>query len=57
MHRSRSDVRWHYLRLLDGGRKSNVAKLTLARQIASITLALWRSGEVYDPKRREGVVE
>jgi transposase len=38
----------HYLRLLDGGTKPNLAKLTIARQIASIMLAVWRSGEVYD---------
>ena len=43
----------HYERLLEEGTKPNLAKLTLARQIAVITLALWRSGEVYDPKRLE----
>jgi transposase len=41
----------HYERLLEAGTKPNLAKLTLARQIAAITLVLWRSGEVYDPKR------
>ncbi len=43
----------HYLSLLDGGTKPNLAKLTIARQIASITLALWRTGEEYDPTRLE----
>lgn len=43
----------HYERLLEGGTKPNLAKLTLARQIASIALALWRTGEAYDPKRLE----
>lgn len=43
----------HYERLLDGGTKPNLAKLTIARQIASIALAMWRSGEEYDPKKRE----
>jgi transposase len=43
----------HYERLLDGGTKPNLAKLTLARQIAAIVLAVWRSGEAYDPKRLE----
>ena len=47
----------HYERLLDGGTKPNLAKLTIARQIASITLALWRSGEPYDPKRLEAVMK
>lgn len=41
----------HYLRLLEGGTKPNLAKLTLARQIASIALALWRTEEEYDPKK------
>jgi transposase len=41
----------HYASLLDGGTKPNLAKLTIARQIAAIVLALWRSMEVYDPKR------
>jgi len=41
----------HYLQLLDGGTKPNLAKLTLARQVASIMLAVWRNEEVYDPER------
>ena len=36
-----------------GGTKPNLAKLTIARQIASIMLALWRTGEEYDPTRLE----
>ena len=43
----------HYESLLDGGTKPNLAKLTIARQIASIMLALWRTGERYDPTRLE----
>ena len=43
----------HYQRLLDGGTKPNLAKLTIARQIAGIVLALWRTGEAYDPKKLE----
>ena len=41
----------HYVSLLDGGTKPNLAKLTIARQIAAIVLALWRSMEVYDSKK------
>ena len=37
--------------LLDGGTKPNLAKLTIARQLAAITLALWRHKEVYDPQK------
>jgi hypothetical protein len=43
----------HYERLLEGGTKPNLAKLTIARQIAAIALALWRSGERYDPTKLE----
>ena len=35
------------------GTKPNLAKLTIARQLASIVLAVWRTGEAYDPKRLE----
>ncbi len=45
----------HYESLLDGGTKPNLAKLMIARQIASITLALWRTGERYDPTKLEAV--
>ncbi len=41
----------HYQQLLDGGTKPNLAKLTIARQIASITLSMWRSKEVYNPAK------
>jgi len=43
----------HYLGLLDGGTKPNLAKLTIARQIASIVLAVRRTKQVYDPKSLE----
>jgi len=35
----------NYERLLDGGMKPNLAKPTIARQIAGIVLALWRTVE------------
>ena len=46
----------HYLQLLDGSTKPNLAKLTLARQVASIMLAVWRNQEVYDPARVDQAV-
>jgi hypothetical protein len=46
----------HYAKLLDGGTKPNLAKLTLARQIASIVLTLWRNEEEYDPTQLEKTV-
>jgi hypothetical protein len=41
----------HYCALLDEGTKPPLARLTIARQIASITLGLWKSGEEYDPNK------
>jgi transposase len=52
-HRDDEPLYRHYQSLLDGGTKPNLAKLTVARQIASITLSMWRSGEEYDPRRME----
>jgi transposase len=40
-----------YARLLAGGTKPNLAKLTLARKIAAIVLAMWKNEEVYDPDK------
>jgi transposase len=40
-----------YDRLLAAGTKPNLAKLTLARKIAAITLALWKNKEEYDPHK------
>jgi len=40
----------HYYRLLEGGTKPNLAKLTLARRIAAAVLAMWKKEEVYDPE-------
>jgi len=41
-----------YLRQMQGGTKPNLAKLTLARKIASISLAMWKQQEEYDPTKR-----
>lgn len=41
----------HYQRMLNGGTKPNLAKLTLARQIAATMLAMWKHEESYDPAR------
>lgn len=40
-----------YERLCADSTKPNLAKLTVARNIAATTLAMWKSGEVYDPDR------
>lgn len=41
----------HYRRLLENGMKENLAKLTLARKVAAISLAIWKNQEDYDPTR------
>ena len=43
-----SDLHQGYARQLAAGTKPNLAKLTLARKIAAIALAVWKSGENYD---------
>jgi transposase len=40
-----------YERLIAAGTKPNLAKLTLARKIASIALAMWKRKEEYDPAK------
>ena len=42
-------LRRDYERLLENGTKPNLARLTLARKIASIVLAMWKNKEAYDP--------
>ncbi len=41
-----------YLRQLECGTKPTLAKVTLARKIASISLSMWKSEEDYNPKKR-----
>lgn len=43
----------HYVKLLDGGTKPNLARVTIARQLASIALSLWRNEEEYNPTKLE----
>ena len=38
-------------RLLEKGIKPNLARLTIARRIAAISLAIWKTQEVYDPQK------
>lgn len=40
-----------YQRMLLAGTKPNLAKVTLARRIAAIVLAMWKQGEVYDASK------
>ncbi len=47
----------HYQRMLDSGIKPNLAKLTVARRIAAIVLAMWKRKEAYDPNRHAVVTD
>lgn len=40
-----------YQRLLEEGTKPNLAKLTIARKIAALTLAMWKHEEEYNPAK------
>jgi transposase len=40
-----------YDRCVAGGVRQEMAKLTLARKLASIVLRLWKKGELWDPKK------
>jgi hypothetical protein len=45
-----------YKRQTEGGTKPDLAKVTLARKIASISLTMWKNEEKYDPKKRTPIV-
>jgi len=42
-----------YDRLLEAGTKPNLARLTIARRIAAIVLAMWKHQEDYDPGNQQ----
>jgi len=44
-------LRDFYVALLDKGLRPTMARLTLARKIATITLTLWKKGVNFDPKQ------
>jgi transposase len=46
-----SPLQQRYAKLLEGGTKPNLAKLTLARAIAATFLSMWKHEETYDPAR------
>ena len=55
-HCGSNPLRESYDRLLENGTKPNLAKLTVARQIAAIVLAMWKAQEEYDPGRISALV-
>jgi transposase len=50
-HDAPNPLRADYDRMLDEGTRPNLAKLTLARKIAAIVLAMWKTEERYDPRK------
>ncbi len=48
-HGDQDPIYSRYQRLLDGGTKPTLAKLSLARMIAATVLAMWKHEEVYEP--------
>jgi hypothetical protein len=50
-HSGANPLREGYDRQLENGTKPNLAKLTVARQIAAIVLAMWKKETSYDPRR------
>jgi transposase len=50
-HCGANPLREGYDRQLENGTKPNLAKLTVARQIAAIVLAMWKAEQEYDPGR------
>ena len=48
-HSGPNPLREGYDRMLANGTKPNLAKLTVARQIAAIVLAMWKTEAKYDP--------
>ena len=49
--RVRSPFAAYYAALVAGGMKPELATITLARKISAITLAVWKKGERFDPKK------
>jgi transposase len=49
--RHKDPIYQRYQRLLDGGTKPTLAKLSLARMIAATVLRMWKDEEEYDPER------
>ena len=49
---SQSDPWREYLETLkEGGMRPEMARLTLARKIATVALTIWKKGETFDPKK------
>jgi transposase len=54
-HAGPNPLREHYDRLCAQGTKPNLAKVTVARQVAAIVLAMWKAERRYDPGSVYGI--
>jgi transposase len=50
-HHRTDPLHEHYQRLTAAGTKPNLAKLTIARQLAAIVLRMWKDKKEYDPNQ------
>jgi len=55
--RNQDPIHARYARLVDGGTKPTLAKLSLARMIAATVLRMWKNEEEYDPGRAASSTE
>jgi transposase len=55
--RNKDPIYARYARLLEGGTKPSLAKLSLARMIAATVLRMWKGEEAYDPGRASSPTE
>lgn len=51
IHHPADPLHEHYQRLTAAGTKPNLAKLTIARQLAAIVLRMWKNEKEYDPNQ------
>ena len=51
LQHNKDPIHARYARLLDGGTKPTLAKLSLARMIAATVLRMWKDEKEYDPGR------
>jgi len=47
----KSPFKEYYQRLIDNKMRPEMARLTIARKLSAITLAIWKKGEAFDPER------
>ena len=55
--RNKDPIYQRYERLLDGGTKPTLAKLSLARMIAATVLRMWKDEKEYDPGRASPIAK